>query len=108
MVHPEALDCWFGIPLSARSSVPLQLYQKVGFDNRYHVSKDKGKLTKAEREKKTKVKTTRWLPRPPTKVISFHFVCSWGMCAGKGQYVKKDGTKGFSGSASLKATQPGA
>jgi hypothetical protein len=74
-----------------------------------HASKDKGKLTKAEREKKTKVKTTRWLPRPPTKVVKslFHFFGSSGMCPGRGQYVKKDGTKGFSGSASLKATQPG-
>ena len=80
MVHPEALDCWFGIPLSARSSVPLQLYQKVGFDNRYHVSKDKGKLTKAEREKKTKVKTTRWLPRPPTKVKFLSILCVRGAC----------------------------
>lgn len=46
-----------------------------------HASKDKGKLTKDEREKKTKVKTTRWLPRPPTKVVKslFHFFCP-GAC----------------------------
>lgn len=57
-------------------------------------SKDKGPLKKKIKDKKTTVKTTRLsLICPPAITRS-------------GEYLKKDGTKGYCGSEALKGTQP--
>ena len=71
---------------------------------------DKGKLTKIQRVKKTKVKTTRallrWNLRGSGVGTIVNNIYIYIMTVGpQGQYTKADGSKGFCGSKHLKGTQ---
>ncbi len=84
-------------------TIEMYVLRYMGLFFNFIAAKDKGKLDKITRVKKTTLKTTRPNLNTYSRFRPYTLMFLGGVA--QGQYVKADGTKGFCGSKGLKESQ---